>query len=140
MRLFRAVIVVKLKVIEMKVLEFDVHENCEEKSSKNTFLVHFHFILCSGVIYAASGSAEYVNFVNQDREFTCFGENPVWVLPNETRLEEGNVKYQIVSVSDNESKLIIKDIVVKDVGKYTCFTKEKQEVFELRTYCEDYKK
>lgn len=89
---------------------------------------------CLGLFYAANASSEYVNFVNEDREFTCTGREIEWFLPNGSIIAQ-NGKYQIEAVGDEESKLTITKISPFDVGEYQCISSTSTTRFILNTYC-----
>lgn len=78
---------------------------------------------------------EFVNFVNEDREFFCNGNNVKWFLPNGSRIIDDNVKYDIVLMNEHGSKLLIKNVNAYDTGTYRCVLDKIEKKFELKTYC-----
>jgi hypothetical protein len=89
----------------------------------------------SAVFYVAEGSDDYVNFIGEDREFVCDGSNGRWMLHNNTEIFESSAKYTLVK-DENESKLVIKNINLKDSGDYRCLSSKAEKVFNLKLYCE----
>lgn len=80
-------------------------------------------------------SCEFVNFLGEDRVFSCVGQNIKWLLPNGSKVSS-NAKYQINNVTEEESQLHIKNVAAIDVGEYRCVSNGKVQKFQLNTYCE----
>lgn len=80
-------------------------------------------------------SGEFVNFVNEEREFSCVGNNIKWYLPNGKPVPDNKAKYSIQNISEQASKLIISKINALDIGEYRCATDENDERFSLKIYC-----
>jgi Immunoglobulin I-set domain len=87
-------------------------------------------------------SASYVNFINEDREIYCVGENVAWYRNNQP-LPTTSSKYLIEEIrsirNEAQSKLTIKKIDTNDNGNFTCVPRtSKPQVFELKTFCEHF--
>lgn len=80
-------------------------------------------------------SGEYINFVNEDRDFTCLGFNVRWFLPNRTQVFHGNLKYEIETISNSTSKLTIHNVNALDTGDYYCVAEDVDKTFRLHLYC-----
>lgn len=93
------------------------------------------FFFAKGILCAASVSASEVNFINEDREFSCVGDNVAWYF-NRQSLPKNSAKY-VIEQSEEESKLTIKNIDVNDNGVFECVTSDsKSQEFKLETFCE----
>lgn len=87
------------------------------------------------MFYAANASNEYVNFVNEYRQFSCPGNNVRWLLPNRTEVTDKNSKYQISTETGHESILKILNLNPNDIGQYRCVSDMVDNTFELKLYC-----
>ena len=91
----------------------------------------------SGIFYvAAAVSGEYVNFVNEDRTFSCSGSNVNWFLPSGQKVSNRNPKYQVTNGTDSQSLLLIQKVGPSDIGPYKCASDGKEEILELKLFCE----
>jgi hypothetical protein len=78
---------------------------------------------------------DYINFVNEDREFSCEGNNARWLLPNRTEINKDNFKYKLQTEEDL-SKLLIRKINANDIGAYRCVSDKVDIIFNVKIYCE----
>lgn len=106
------------------------------KYVRESLKIDFHFISSSGIFYAANASDEFVNFVNEHREFSCLGNNVRWLLPNRTEVTDKSSKYQISTITGHESKLKIFYLNPNDIGQYRCVSDVVDQTFDLKLYCE----
>jgi Immunoglobulin I-set domain len=80
-----------------------------------------------------------VNFINENCELECEGENVEWFSSHDSRpLPKISPKYQIESVADTKSRLTIQNIDLNDNGKFTCVSRSSEpQAFELKTFCKN---
>ena len=86
------------------------------------------------LIYIASvASTDFVNFLGDDQEIVCKGENVKWFFENGTEISQTENKYTL-GKGENELNLTIHKINPKDVGAYRCRVGKVEIVHNLRTF------
>lgn len=105
---------------------------------KINFQFVFRIILLTGILYAANASdGGHIGFIGEDQEFRCEGIEVRWILPNRTQVTANNSKFQIETIPERESKLIIKNINPRDIGPIRCVSNKVDKTFDLQVYCND---
>lgn len=90
----------------------------------------------SGVVYAAEASAqEFVNFMNEDRTFSCEGSKVEWFAPTGLHIPENKSKFEI-ETREHDASLTIKNVNAFDMGEYRCVSEAEFKQFNLKIYCE----
>lgn len=107
---------------------------------KINFHLVFRFISVTGVFYAANAVDGFVSFIGQDQEFRCEGNDARWILPNRTQVPSNNSKFQIDTIPELESRLVVKNVNPRDIGPYRCVSDKVDKSFDLQIYCNKFKK
>ena len=76
---------------------------------------------------------DFVDFIGDNREISCKGENVRWFFENGTEIRQIEEKYTMEK-SDNELNLTIHKINQKDIGAYRCRIGKIEIVHNLRTF------